>query len=63
MLAGKPERAVSLVGAQLQAGWNTAEAHWVLAEALQRSGETGRAAKKRAEALRMNPESERMYAF
>lgn len=61
MLAGKPERAAPLVEAQLEAGWDTAEAHWVLAQALQRSGQAGRAANERAEALRMNPESERMY--
>ena len=63
MLAGKPGRAVRLVEEQLAAGWNTAEAHWVLAEALQRSGAAARATRHRAEALRMNPESERMYSF
>jgi predicted Zn-dependent protease len=61
MLAGQPERAVPLLEAQLEAGWDTAEAHWVLAQALQQSGEAGRAAKARALALRANPQSERMY--
>jgi tetratricopeptide (TPR) repeat protein len=61
MLAGRPERAVPVLDAQLEAGWDTAEAHWVLAQALQRAGQAGRAAQARARALRMNPESERMY--
>lgn len=61
MLAGEPGRAVPVVEAQLEAGWDTAESHWVLAQALQRIGHAERAAQARARALRMNPESERMY--
>jgi tetratricopeptide (TPR) repeat protein len=61
MLTGKPERALPVVEAQLEAGWDTPEAHWVLAQALQRAGKPERAADARARALRMNPESGRMY--
>ena len=63
MLAGKPERAVALIEAQLANGWDTAQAYWVLAEALQKSGKPQRADQAKAEALRRNPHSEKMYAY
>lgn len=63
MLAGKPERAVPLMEAQLADGWDTAQIQWVLGEALRNLGQLKRAEYARAEALRRNPHSEKMYAY
>lgn len=63
MLAGKPERAAALIDAQLSSGWDTAEAYWILAEARHKLGELPRADRAKAEALRRNAHSEKMYAF
>jgi len=63
MLSGKPDRAPALLEAQLAAGWDTAEAYWVLGEALGRLGRGERAAEARAQALARNPFAERMYAL
>lgn len=61
--AGKPERAATLVEAQLAQGWDTAESYWLLSEAYERLGRTSRAAMARTQALGRNPLSERMYAL
>ena len=63
MLAGKPERAVPLIEAQLANGWDTAQIYWVMGEALRKLGQSQRAEHARTEALRRNPHSERMYAY
>ena len=63
MLNGKADRAVPLIEAQLTKGWDTAEAYWILAEALTQSGEKQKAEQAKAEALRRNPHSEKMYAY
>ncbi len=63
LLAGKPERAVPLIETQLANGWDTAEAYWVLGEALGKSGKPQRAEQAKAEALRRNPHSGKMYAY
>ncbi len=62
MLAGKPDRSVASIEAQLGRGWDTAEAFWILAEARQSLGQQSRAEQAKAEARRRNPESERMYS-
>ncbi|MBK6981210.1 MAG: tetratricopeptide repeat protein [Betaproteobacteria bacterium] len=61
--AGKPERAASLVEAQLAQGWDTAESYWLLSEAYARLGRKSLAATARDRALGRNPLSERMYAL
>ncbi len=63
LLAGKPERAAALIEAQLAQGWDTAEAHWILGEGRRKMGRHAGADQARAEALRRNPLSEKMYAF
>jgi predicted Zn-dependent protease len=63
MLSGKPEKAVTLIDAQLANGWDTAEAYWILGEALNMVGKKPRAEQAKAYALRQNPHSEEMYAF
>ena len=63
MLNGKADRAVPLIEAQLTKGWDSAEAYWILAEALTQSGEKQKAEQAKAEALRRNPHSEKMYAY
>ncbi len=63
MLAGKPDRAVPLIETQLANGWDTAQIYWVLGEALRKLGQQKRAEHARAEALRRNPHSEKMYAY
>ena len=63
LLAGKPDRAVPLMEAQLANGWDTAQIYWVLGEALRRLGQQKQAEYARAEALRRNPHSEKMYAY
>ena len=63
IMSGKPERAKPLIEAQLASGWDTAESWWILSEVqLQLSGDA-QAARARAEALRRNPHSEKMYGF
>lgn len=61
LLNGKPKRAISLLEGQLSSGWDTAELYWILAEAWKNLGQQQRAAQAKSEALRRNPESERMY--
>ena len=61
MLAGKPDRAVLLIEAQLAKGWDTAEAYWILGEARQKLGQQREADQAKAAALRRNPHSEQMY--
>ena len=66
MLNGKADRAVPLIEAQLANGWDTAEAYWVLGEAMAQSGVpqgAQKAQQAKAEALRRNPRSEKMYAY
>ena len=63
MLAGKPEHAAALIEAQLANRWDTAEAYWLLGEALRMLGHHRRADQASADALRRNPHSEKMYAF
>jgi tetratricopeptide (TPR) repeat protein len=63
MLSGKPERAAALIEAQLASGWDTAQAYWILGQALQKLGQQQRADLAKAEALRRNPHSEKMYAY
>ena len=63
IMSGKPELAKPLIEAQLASGWDTAEAWWILSEIqLQLRGDA-QAARARAEALRRNPQSEKMYAY
>lgn len=63
MLAGRPDRAVPLLETQLANGWDSAQIYWVLGEALRKLGQQKRAEHARAEALRRNPHSEKMYAY
>ena len=63
MLSGKPDRAASLIEAQLAKGWDTGQAYWILAETLGKLGHQQRADHAKAEALRRNPHSEKMYAY
>ena len=62
-MVGKPERAKPLIEAQLANGWDTAQAWWLLSEVQQQLRGDAEAARARAEALRRNPQSEKMYAF
>ena len=61
-MAGKPDRAVPLIEAQLTKGWDTAEAYWILGEAHQQLGQQREADQAKAAALRRNPHSEQMYS-
>ena len=61
LLNGKPKHAISLLEGQLSSGWDTAELYWILAEAWNNLGQQQRANQAKSEALRRNPESERMY--
>ena len=63
ILSGKPERAASLIEAQLAKGWDTPQVYWMLAESLRKLGHQQRADHAKAEALRRNPHSEKMYAY
>jgi predicted Zn-dependent protease len=63
MLAGNPGRATPLIEAQLADGWDTAEAYWILAQARRKLGRRQAAEHAKTEALRRNPQSEKMYAF
>ena len=63
MLAAKPDRAVPLIEAQLASGWDTPQAYWILGQARQKLGQQQRADQAKAEALRRNPHSEKMYAY
>lgn len=63
LIAGKPERAVALLESQVAAGWDTAEIHWLLSQALAKRGRSEAAARAHAAALMRNPESDRMYAL
>lgn len=63
MLNGEADRAVSLIDAQLSKGWDTAEAYWILGQALRKRGQQARADQATQEALRRNPHSEKMYAY
>lgn len=63
MLSGKPDRTVPLMEAQLAGGWDTAQIYWLLGLALHKLGQPQRAEHARAEALRRNPHSEKMYAY
>ncbi|QJR10165.1 Beta-barrel assembly-enhancing protease [Usitatibacter rugosus] len=63
ILSGQPKRAVPILATQVANGWDTAEARWVLAEAMDRSGQRSDAERERARALSKNPESARMYAL
>ena len=62
MLNGEPKPAVSLLEAQASRGWDTAELHWVLGEALMRAGLRDRALGARSQALQRNAASAAMYA-
>jgi tetratricopeptide (TPR) repeat protein len=62
MLAGQTRQAAGELEAQIANGWDTAQAHWVLAESLARAARAKDAQRERAEALRRNPESAKMYA-
>ncbi len=62
IMSGKPERAKPLIEAQLANGWDTAQAWWMLSEVQQQLHGDAQAASARAEALRRNPQSEKMYA-
>lgn len=63
IVSGKPERALRPLESRLAMGWDTAEAHWVLAVALGRLGRDAPAAQARSRALERNPLSDRMYAI
>lgn len=64
LLADAPaKRAAAVIESQLAAGWDTAEARWILAIAHERAGKPREAERGRALALRQNPESPRMYAL
>lgn len=63
MLSGKPERAVPVIEAELAKGWDNAEAYWILGEAEQKRGQSQRAEQAKAEAMRRNPQSQKMYAY
>ena len=63
MLNGEADRAVSLIDAQLSKGWDTAEAYWILGQALRKRGQQARADQATQEAQRRNPHSEKMYAY
>lgn len=63
MLAGKPERAAPLIDAELSKGWDTAEAYWILGEVHRKLGNQQRADQAKANAMRRNSQSEKMYAF
>ena len=63
LLAGRAERAIPLLEAELARGWDTAETWWVLSEALQRAGRGDRALAARSNALQRNPRSAQMYAL
>ena len=62
IMVGKSERAKPLIEAQLANGWDTAQAWWLLSEVQQQLRGDAEAARARAEALRRNPQSEKMYA-
>ncbi|MCY7388443.1 MAG: hypothetical protein LH481_10325 [Burkholderiales bacterium] len=63
IMSGKPERAKPLIEAQLASGWDTAETWWILSEIQLQLRRDAQAARARAEALRRNPQSEKMYAY
>ena len=52
---------VALLQAQLAAGWDTAEMHWVLSLALRKSGQAAQADAAASAARARNPLSEKMY--
>jgi hypothetical protein len=62
LMSLQPKRAVALLETQLADGWDTAEMHWVLAEALAQLGQRDAAKAAEQAALDRNPESEGMYA-
>ncbi len=57
----KPAAAVKLLEAQLAAGWDSAEMHWVLSHALRQTGQPERAVAAADKARAQNPQSEKMY--
>lgn len=63
ILTGKADQAVSLLATEIAKGWDTAEIWWTLAEAEKKLGHQPRAAMAKVEALKRNPQSERMYSF
>lgn len=63
MRAGKPERAAPLIDTELSKGWDTAEAYWILGEVHRKLGNQQRADQAKANALRRNSQSEKMYAL
>jgi tetratricopeptide (TPR) repeat protein len=58
----QPKRAVDLLESHLADGWDTAEIHWVLGEALARLGQHDAASAAQRTALARNPASAAMYA-
>lgn len=62
MLNGDPKPAVSLLEAHASRGWDTAELHWVLGEALLKAGQRERALGAQSRALQRNAASAAMYA-
>lgn len=62
MQNGRHEDAAALLGKHIAKGWDTAEIHWVLAEALDQAGRGDAALRARAAALARNPASATMYA-
>ena len=57
-----PKRAIEVLETQLADGWDTAEIHWVMGEALAQLGQRDAAKAAEQAALERNPESAAMYA-
>jgi Tfp pilus assembly protein PilF len=60
MLNGEVEAAIQTIKSQLAAGWNTAEAHYVLAMAYRSQGKSLLSAEHRRHALLLNPRVEEL---
>jgi predicted Zn-dependent protease len=61
LLSGEAARARALIEGELAKGWDTPEAHWVLAEALGKLGQKAPEAAARAAAIARNPLAGSLY--
>ncbi len=62
MLNSEAEAAIQIIESQLAAGWNTAEAHYLLAMAYKNQGKDSLSAEHRKKALLLNPRVEELAA-
>ncbi len=63
LLNNRPRDAARVIEQQLAAGWDTAEAYWILSLAAQAAGDPQKAQHASLEARRRNPRSATQYAF